>query len=132
MSTHTAIAAPPQRRRTDGAPARPNIWMRTEKVVHGCVAEGAIIPRDAPLLPLFIPPEHLEEWRALRGATAAVRVSVAQNLRDFTLREARFVAFADYSPAPDTPAIRRMLATGHKRWEHVRDHVAWVRELRGE
>lgn len=63
---------------------------------------------------------------------AILRVRGKLNLETSELTDAELVSFVDYAPRFDNKDMETLVAKGRKAWSDVKDHVEWVRSMRGE
>lgn len=60
-----------------------------------------------------------------------IRIKARLNLYTGELKDAELIEFIEYAPKFDQKEFDEMTAKGKKAWSGVKDHVQWIRELRG-
>jgi hypothetical protein len=99
-----------------GGSSKSNIHFTTEdkkKVTVACRREDLINQKDN-----------------LVYRPGGIRVLAKQNLYTGEIKDAKFVAFIDYSPIYDEAQLNATIEKGREAWKDVKDHVEWVRNLR--
>lgn len=61
-----------------------------------------------------------------------LRVRGKLNLDTSELTEAELISFVEYKPKFDNKDMETLVSKGRKAWADVKDHVEWVRSMRGE
>ncbi len=61
-----------------------------------------------------------------------LRIKGKLNLDTSELTDAELVSFVEYAPKFDNKDMETLVSKGRKAWADVKDHVEWVRSMRGE
>ncbi|QDL38953.1 hypothetical protein [Rhodoferax sediminis] len=115
-------------------------WVQVERYVRGEIQDlGGVTKANAHVrLPDGSTLKVTAEREVLRDdtvnrlyKTAMLRIRAEYNVLTRELRNARLVAFVEYTTHVDEEALSRLTRRGAQAWKDVPDATAWVDELRG-